>query len=135
MRVSAIWGLALALGAASMAFAQKTQTYRPKKSTHMEGKSSAKATPMVKMPSATSDASKDLRRIEQQSTRTPGGLKPVGPKGAGTAPAFKPVKSKPAPPINASVPGGMGTNTKGAGTATQGKNPYRGRLRQKGTHQ
>jgi hypothetical protein len=121
--------------AASTAFAQKTQTYRPKKSANIQGKKPAKAAPMVKTPGATSNASKDLLRIEQQSVKAPAGVKPVGPKGAGSASAFKPAKSRPTPPITAGVPGGMGTSTKGMGTATQGKNPYKGRLRQKGTHQ
>jgi hypothetical protein len=128
MRVSLILGLALAL-ATSGAFAQKSQTPRPKKSTNVEEKKAAKVTPMVKTP--TMDASKDLRRIEQQSAK-PVSVKPAGTKASGV---FKPEKSRATPPITANVPGGMGTNTKANGTTNQGKNPYKGRLRQKGTHQ
>lgn len=134
MRVSLILGIALAL-ATSAAFAQKQQTYRPKKSTDLEGRKAAKVTPMVKTPNATTDAAKDLRRIEQQSAKA-ANVKPAGGKaGARSSVGLKPEKSKPTPPITANVSAGMGTNTKGLGSTNQGKNPYKGRLRQKGTKQ
>ena len=90
---------------------------------------------MPKTPNATADTAKDLRRIEQQSGK-PLNIKPAGTKaGSGSAAAFKPDKQKATPPITANNSGGMGTNMKGTGAVNQGKNPYKGRLRQKGTHQ
>ncbi len=134
MKVSVILGLGLAL-ATSPSFAQQPQTFRVKPS-HIEDKKPAKITPMAKTPNAATDAAKDLRRIEQGSAKASASVKPAGPKHPpGSAALFKPEKSKPMPPIDASAPGGMGTNTKGLGTTNQGKNPYRGRLRQKGSHQ
>ncbi len=135
MRVLVIVSLGVAL-ATSAAFAQQPQTFRPKKYTRVEGRKPTKAAPMAKTPNAATDAAKDLRRIEKETAKTSGSTERVGPKRApGSANAFKPEKSKPMPPINASGSGGMGTNMKGMGTTNQGKNPYRGRLRQKGSHQ
>jgi hypothetical protein len=132
MKGSLMLGIVLGL-ATSVAFAQKPQTYRPKKSTNLESRKPAKATPMMKTPNATSDAAKDLRHIEEQSARGTN-VKTVGTKAkGGSAGVFKPEKEKPTPPITSNVPGGMGTNTKGLGATNQGKNPYKGRLRQKGS--
>ncbi len=134
MRVSVMSGMVLVF-AACVAFAQTPQTYRPRKSANLETKTPHKAAPIEKVPNTTAEASKELRRIEQQSAK-PLPMKTAGPKaGAGSAAAFKPEKTKPTPPITANVPGGMGTNTKGLGMTNQGKNPYKGRLRQKGTKQ
>lgn len=134
MRVSVIVGLGLAL-ATSTSLAQQPQTFRVKPS-HVERKKPAKVVPLTKTPNAATDAAKDLRRIEKETGKTSASVTPAGPKHApGSANAFKPEKSKPVPPINASGSGGMGTNMKGMGTTNQGKNPYKGRLRQKGSHQ
>jgi len=42
------------------------------------------------------------------------------------------LQSNSAPPINATGGVGMGTGAKGTVTTNQGKNPYKGRLHQKG---
>ncbi len=132
-RVPVILGVILA-AATSSAFAQQPQTYHVKKYHSQPTKKSSNVAPMPKTPNATADAAKDLRRIEQQSAK-PLNIKPAGTKaGAGSA-AFKPDKLKATPPITATNSGGMGTNMKGTGAVNQGKNPYKGRLRQKGTHQ
>lgn len=134
MKVAAILGMGLAL-AASTAFTQETKTYHPKKANRSERKP-AKIAPPMKTQAATSDASKELHRIEQQSAKSPGGAKASGPKyGAGSAGLPKADRTKPVPPINATTGANMGTSTKGASGVNQGKNPYRGRLRQKGSHQ
>ncbi len=135
MRVSVIVGLIAGL-AASGAWAQQPQTFHAKNYNSTPTKKPSKATPVVKAPNATTDAAQQLRRIEQQSVKAPARVKTAGPKtGAGSAAAFKPEKPKPTPPITANVPGGMGTNMKGVGSTNQGKNPYKGRLRQKGSKQ
>ena len=132
-RVPVILGVVLAL-ATSAAFAQQPQTSHVKKYRSQTTKKSSNLAPMPKAPNATADAAKDLHRIEQQSAK-PLTIKPAGTKaGAGSA-AFKPERPKPTPPITATNSGGMGTNMKGTGAINQGKNPYKGRLRQKGTHQ
>lgn len=135
MRLAVIFGLSVAL-AASVASAQQPGTFRVKKYHSEVDKKPSRVTPMVKAPNATTDAAKDLRRIEQQSAKAPARVKPAGPRaGAGSAAAFKPEKTKPTPPITATGSGGLGTNMKGAGMTNQGKNPYKGRLRQKGSKQ
>ena len=89
------------------------------------------ATPVGKMPhSATSSSanSKDLQTLENQNKKM-AASRPAGTKGK--AAALKPVKDKPNPPINFTGTGGSKTS----GMNNQGPNPYKGRLRQKHTHQ
>ena len=83
-----------------------------------------KSTAAVKAPRAgnTSSTSKELYSVENEHA-----------KGSGTAhtpkkssATLKPAKERPAPPINFN-----GKN--GAGGGTRSKDPYRGRLKQKGT--
>jgi hypothetical protein len=129
MKASIILGLGLAL-AASGSFAQQPQTYHAKKTPPVREKKTAQ----VALPTAkttNSSAAKDLHRIEQQSNKP---LKMASPKPAPASAALKTDKPTPMPPINAASSGGMGTRTKSA-TASQGKNPLNGRLRQKRSHQ
>lgn len=130
MRVWPVLGLGVALLASSAAFAQKGQTYPSGKSGQVRQKKSA---PLVTSKGATgsTDAAKDLRRIEQQSART--NAKPISPRRAPGSNLVKADKSRSTPPITTSS-GNMGTNTKGMTGANRGKNPYHGRLRQKSTH-
>lgn len=80
-------------------------------------------------PAATSSAnSKDLNALEHQTAKT---LKP-SQSAAKKTPPVKMEKDKANPPIN--VAGGRGGG-KGSGTVTQSANPYKGRLRQKHSHQ
>ena len=130
MRVSTILGFAFVL-AVSTTFAQKPKTYHSKTSGKAEQTKAVKSMPAANAPMATSNANKDLRRIEQQSMKAPAGGKAGGAKGGSSA--FKSDKPKATTPINASGGTGMGTNTK-IGTPAGAKNPYKGRLRQKGGH-
>ncbi len=84
-------------------------------------------------PAATSSTAnaKDLQTIENQTKKTAGPSRAAGPKTPGKSAALKPVKDKPNPPINFS--GTSGSKT--PGTTNQASNPYKGRLRQKHTHQ
>ena len=78
---------------------------------------------------ATSSAanSKDLQTLERQTAKSAGPSRTAGQK---KAPALKPVKDNPNPPINFAGTGGAKTT----GTTSQGANPYRGRLKQKHAH-
>lgn len=72
---------------------------------------------------------KDLQALEHQTAKTSASRS--GGKKAGAAPAIKPVKDKPNPPIN--FAGASGSKNPGTGHATA--DPYRGRLKQKHSHQ
>jgi hypothetical protein len=128
MRISAVLGFGMAL-ITSAVLAQQPKAYQPRKS-YLGDKKSASAAPLPKAPSATTNANRDLRHIEQQTAKTPTGVRASGPKHrSGSAPLLK---SSPSQPINAAPGGGMGTNTKSAMLTNHGKDPYKGRLRQKG---
>jgi hypothetical protein len=73
---------------------------------------------------ANADA-KALQNVERQSVKGSGHA-----AGGKKAPALKPVKEKPDPPMNFNGTGGGGT--KGPGRGAQSSNPYKGRLKQKG---
>jgi hypothetical protein len=76
-------------------------------------------------PSSTQEA--NLRRLEQQGAK----LSAQGVRR--TAVKASPVKverERPTPQIRV----GSNTSAKGSGSTNQGTNPYRGRLRQKGSH-
>lgn len=132
MKGSLILALGLSMVTSGI-FAQKSQTYHPKKAPHAVERKPAKIAPMTKAPGASADTGKDLRRIEQQSAKTPATMKTPAAKKPAASDGL--LKQKPAPPIKATGGGAMGTNTKGFSGANQGTNPYRGRLRQKGNKQ
>ena len=117
------------LGFCVVGAAQQADTYRVKKSP--PDKAPKKIAPVGKAPGSTTASSanaKDLQTIERQSAHT---AKPAGSASKRTTGAtFKPAKDKPNPPIDFS-----GTSAKNPGLTNQGSNPYRGRLRQKHSHQ
>ena len=77
---------------------------------------------------ASASNSKDLQAVERETAKTPASSRSAGKK---TGAALKPVKDKPNPPINFGGNGGA----KGPGTVSQGSNPYKGRVKQKHSHQ
>jgi hypothetical protein len=77
---------------------------------------------------ASASNSKDLQAVERETAKTPASSHTAGKK---AGPALKPVKDKPNPPINFGGNGGA----KGSGTISQGSNPYKGRVKQKHSHQ
>ena len=124
MRQLLMLGFALAVLTATCS-AQGSQTPRIKHS-QVDRPQSAKSVVVAKTPPSSAEA--DLRRLEQQMTKQPA---PQRVKRApATAPLLKAEKEKPTPPIRFS---GAGNGAKGRGPTTQGTNPYRGRLRQKGS--
>ena len=124
MRHLLILGFALAVLAAN----SSAQDAQPRvKHFHDQTKSTKSGVAVGKTAtSATPQA--NLRRLEQHATTLP------TPHRVRRTPArassLKAEKEKPTPPIHFS-----GSNAaKGPGTTNQGTNPYRGRLRQKGSH-
>jgi hypothetical protein len=135
MKLPLILGLGLAL-ATSAAIAQQQAPNpgsRPKKHTHdsaMGKDDKAKSASPATQPKATSPAAetaKNLRRLEQQTTKMSSKSTAAGKK---HTPASAPLLKQ--QPAHASASGAMGT-AKGA-AVSQPKNPYRGRLRQKAPH-
>ena len=122
MRHFVILGFSLAvLTAVSAAQSKQTQA----KHLH-DGTKSAKSVVVAKAPPSTGAAA-NLRRLEQQSTKMSAPQRVKRPVGSAALP--KAEKEKRTPAIRAS-----GASAKGPGTTNQGANPYRGRLRQKGSH-
>jgi len=128
--------LVVLAGISVSGLAQQNNTFKVK---HPAPEKAPKASvPMGKTagPATASAANaKNLQAIEHQTaktTATSGAAgKPSGSAVKKTAPALKPVKEKPNPPINFSGTGGG----KSAGTASPGSNPRKGRVRQKHAHQ
>jgi hypothetical protein len=116
------------LGFCVVGSAQQTDTFRVKK--QPPEKTPAKIVPVGKAPGSTTASganAKDLQNLEHQTAHV---TKPTGSATKKTGPALKPVKDKPNPPINFT-----GTSAKNPGLTTQSSNPYRGRLKQKHSHQ
>jgi hypothetical protein len=114
------------------AVAQQDNTFKVKPS--RPEKAPKSAMPMGNAGNSKAGAtstSKDLQSLERQSakasvpSRSAAKTKPA----SGAAPALKPVKDKPNPPINYN---GKAGRTKTAGVAKQSPNPLQGRLKEKG---
>ena len=125
--------IAVALvGISVSALAQQNSTFKVKHSA--PEKAPKKSAPIGKTAATPATASaanaKDLQNLEHQTAKASAPSRSAGKKTPGTASALKPVKDKPNPPINFGKGGG-----KSAGTTNQGTNPYKGRLRQKHSHQ
>jgi len=108
--------------------AQQSNTFKVKHSA--PEKASKPSAPVGKTAGTTASAAnaKNLQALEHQTART---TAPSASPGKKTAPALKPVKDKPNPPINFSGTGGG----KSAGTTNHGSNSHSGRVRQKHTRQ
>ena len=120
------------LGVSLSGMAQQSGTFRVKKSPpEKAAKSSAPVGKTAKSATASSANAKDLQTIERQTAKTTTSPRAAGTKAPAKASALKPVKDKPNPPINFGGTGG----TKSPGTTSQGSNPYKGRLKQKHSHQ
>lgn len=128
MKFSVVLALAMA-GLTMAASAQKLQKPRTKPS-HSEEKESRKGNRVVKEPSDRSTAATELRRVEQSSAKVSGSKKAESNKAARTNPALK-VKTRDSnPPIHLGSSGGSG----GGGGKGKAGDPYKGRLRHKGSH-
>jgi len=127
------WAVAVVVvGIGVSGLAQQNGSFKVKKSPpERVPKSSVPIDKTAKSASASSTANaKDLQTLEHQTAKTAAPPRAAGAKTPAKAPALKPVKDKPNPPINFS-----GNSAKSPGTTTQSSNPYKGRLRQKHAHQ
>ncbi len=79
-------------------------------------------------PTASTPASKELQNVERQSAKPLASARSAGPR-TGKGPAPKTARNKPNPPINFGGTGGG----KGARSTNRGSDPYKGRLKQKGS--
>ena len=127
------WSVPVVLVGLSLSgFAQQNSTFRVKRSAPEKApKRSATIGKTAASPAAASTAnSRDLQTLERQTAKSSAPSRPAANRTPRTGSALKPVKDKPNPPINFGETGG-----KSVGTTSQGKNPYKGRLRQKHAHQ
>ncbi len=127
------FSLAVAVALASIsvsAVAQQNNTFKVKPS-HTTEKAPRSSVPIGKTsarPASTSaSANQDLKNLEHQTAKSSAPIRSAGQRTPGKAPALKPAKTMPNPPINFN---GSGSG-KSAGMASHGTNPYKGRLRQK----
>lgn len=132
MRISLILSLGLAVLTVVASAQENHHAYRVKPS-HLNEKKSAATVPTPKTLTPSNSASMDLRKVERQTAKVSGTTPVARPnQNAARADLLKTEKQKPVPPINFTGANGGGVNR--VGTTTQGKNPYKGRLRQKGAH-
>ena len=129
MRFSLVLALALA-GSTMTAWAQEHHKPKAKPSHTNKEEKGKSGKPAVKTPTAHASAAQELNRVEQGSVKASGSHRAGARKQAHMAPVLKPEREKKTPPIRFSAAGGGGH----AGTSKQGANPYKGRLRQKGSH-
>jgi len=118
------------LGLGVSGLAQQSNTFKVKPTKEKPPKQSAPIGKSAVPATASSSNAKSLQSVEHQTAKAstaPGSGKTK------TAPALKPVKDKPNPPINFNTSG----SSKSSGLTNQsaGSNPYKGRLKQKGAHQ
>lgn len=130
MRFSLAVAVAVA-GISVSGLAQQNDTYKVKPS-HTNEKAPRSSVPIkTAMPSAS--ANQELKNLERQTAKSSAPIRSAVPKTPAKAPALRPAKTKPNPPINFN---GSGTGGSKSAGVTQGSNPYKGRLRQKkGAHQ
>jgi hypothetical protein len=130
MRVSLAVAVVL-VGIGVNGLAQQNKTFKVKPS--HDAKAAKTSVPIGKTgaspATASAATSKDLQNLERQTAKAPQPSR--GKRTPGSASALKPAKDMPNPPINFGGAGGG----KGAGMSHPGKNPYKGRLRQKHAHQ
>jgi hypothetical protein len=127
------WAVAAVLVGVSMSgWAQQNKAFKVKPSSTEKAPKSSVSVPLGKTagPATGSGNSKDLQTLERQTAKSSMPARSAVKKTPGTGSALKPVKDKPNPPINFGAAGG-----KSVGTANQGANPYKGRLKQKHSHQ
>jgi len=123
MRHLLVLGLALAV----LTQTGVAQDRQPRVKHFQDGTKSAKSAVVGKAPASTT-ADANLHRLEQQQSKSSAPrVKRTPVKGS----SLKPEREKPTPPINFS---GASNRVKGPATTNQGTNPYRARLRQKGSH-
>jgi len=107
---------------------KKQPQIKPYHSSEKSEKSDMKSTSMAVPHSKAGGVSKDLSNAEKAGTKKPRAVRSAKKV---RATAKLPKEKKRIPPINF---GGNGGKPKGAGLIKRDKNPYKGRLKQKGGH-
>jgi hypothetical protein len=107
---------------------QRVKPYHAGQKPQKSEKSDMKSTTMAVPHAKTGGASKELSSAEKAGTKKP---KSVRSAKKVRAAAKLPKEKNRIPPINF---GGNGGKAKGAGLIKRDKNPYKGRLKQKGGH-
>ena len=125
MKFAAVLVLALA-GLTMTAYAQKPQKVKTKPS-HSEEKESSKKDHAVKEPVNRTSAATELKKVEQSGSKL-SVRKTDSPKAARVNPALKAEHKESNPPIHFASSGGSGRGSKG-----KAGDPYKGRLRHKGS--
>jgi hypothetical protein len=139
MKMKFSFAVAVVLAGISVnGLAQQENTFKAKPA-HSAAKAPKKSAPIGKTAASPATASaatsKELQNLENQTAKSSAPSGAAGKKTPGTAPALKPAKDKPTPPINfGGTGGGKRAGMTKQGT-NQGANPYQGRLRQKKTHE
>ena len=125
MRFSLAVAVAL-VGMSLSGWAQQNNTFKVKPAPTKATKS-APIGKTAASPTASTSASKELQSVERQSAKPLPSARSAAPGTKG--PALKPARNQHNPPINFGGPGGG----KGARSTNRGSNPYKGRLKQKGS--
>lgn len=118
--------LALALAGSGLTVSAQEHHVAKAKPSHDKATKAKNTAVKLKTPNPSASTARQLHQIEQQSKRSTGTHKPAARRAkVATVKADR----KPNPPIRFGGSGG------GHGSMTnQGTNPYKGRLRQKGSH-
>ena len=117
------------VGISVSGLAQQNNTFKVKHSAPEKAPKASVPIGKTTGPTTASAANaKNLQALEHQTAKTTAPSQSAGKK---TAPALKPVKDKPNPPINFGGTGGG----KSAGTTNPGSNSRKGRVRQKHARQ
>jgi hypothetical protein len=125
MKSSLSIGIVLVLISAGASAQNKS--YKVKSSTTEKAPKSTVAVP-EKMSGTGNSAAKNLQSIERESAKS---VAPSTAKKTGTASTVKPIKEESNPPINFTGK----SQAKQGGMINQGPNPYKGRLKEKGSQQ
>ena len=126
MKFSVVLALVFA-GLTMTASAQKPKT----KPAHSEEKESSKkgSHAAVKVPANHSSSAQELRKVEQSGGKASTVKKSEGSQAARKNPALKPEKKDKNPPIHFASAGGSSKGGK-----NNAGDPYKGRMRHKGSH-
>jgi len=121
----------MALVVAALSGTAAPQEYRKLKvkPSHANAEKEKKGGEPVKMGTSKAPASQELLRVEKESSRTAVAQKAAARRQARVTPAMKPQKEPKNPTIHFSSTAGGGRG----GANKKNSNPYKGRVRQKGS--
>ena len=124
MRFSVILATVMA-GLVMTASAQKVQKTKP---THSADKDSKKSHVSVKEPANKNSSAQELRRVEQSGAKVSGSHREAGKAARTNAALLKAPKKESNPPIH------FASSGSGKGNKSKSGDPFKGRIRHKGSH-